>query len=188
MRSYDSIPEGSEPLGNPLEGVKFTLDGEEFRCEGQPDLLDQSELALLASSATDIRRPEAQAAIAAFLQMAFGPREYARFRMHTKQAGTRAEVILAIMAGINEELEGFLVEATGRPTMPSSPSLPGGAERAGQLQKVISLGTGEVTLLPPGGKATAGRSGTPRKARSARPAASGRGASSKPGDGSSKAG
>jgi len=188
MRSYTSNPEGTEPMGNPLAGVSFTLDGEEFTCEGQPDLLDMSELALLAAQATDIRRPEAQASIAAFLQMAFGPREYARFRMHTRSNRTQPEVILQIMAGINEELEGFLVASTGRPTVQPSPSLPGDAERAAQLQRAISLGTGEVTILAPGGTGTGGSSGTRRKAPSARSGGSGNAGSSKPRAGSSKAG
>jgi len=179
MRSYISVPDDSEPMVNPLAGVSFTLDGEVFSCNGEPDLLDQSELALLAASATDIRRPEAQAAIAAFLQMAFGPQEYARFKWHTREHRTRPEVIMSIMAGINEELEAFMVDATDRPTVPPSPSSHGGAERAEQLRKVISLGTGDVTVLPADGKTTGGRGGTRRKAPSGRPAGSGRAASSK---------
>ena len=181
MRSYVSVPDDSEPMANPLAGLTFELDGEVFRCDGEPDLLDQSELALLAASATDIRRPEAQAAIAAFLQMALGPQEYSRFKMHTKSSHTRPEVIMAIMAGINEELEAVIVEGTGRPTVPLSPSLAGDAERAGQLRKVISLGTGDVTVVGEDGQPTVrpGRSGTPRKARSGSTAGRTRAASSR---------
>jgi len=177
MRAYVSVPDDSEPMVNPLAGVSFTLDGEEFHCNGEPDLLDQSELALLAASATDITRPEAQAAIAAFLQMAFGHAEYAHFKRHTKEHHTRPEVIMDIMAGINEQLEEFVVAASGRPTVPLSPSLPGDAERAAQLSKAIASGAGDITVLnlgQPGGQPKAAR-----KAPSARGGARGSGASAR---------
>jgi hypothetical protein len=166
VREFHSDDPGGVEYANPLEGVTFTLDGMEFKCEGEPDLLDTSELALLASQATDMRTPEAQASIAAFLQMAFGPQVYRQFRMHTKEHKTPPEVILAVIDMINEELEDQVVTQTGRPTGLPSPSSPGGPGKEDRIANLTSLGTGDVTVIRPGkskGKSKGGGQDAPSR-------------------------
>jgi len=155
VRAYTSArPEGAPTDPNPLAGVTFQLDDVVFRCDGEPDLLDQSELALLAAQATDARSPEAQAAVAAFLQMALGEAQYRQFRMHTKGHHTPADVIMDIIAGINEELEDWMAGATSRPTGQPSRSSPGGSAQDDRVSKVISLGRGTVDLVAPAPEGT----------------------------------
>ena len=152
-RQYSSARPGTQPQPNPLAGVTFTLDGVTFSCAGGLRMLDVSELAETAAAGLDSRDPAAVAAITQFLRLALGDAEYRRFRAHTREHGTPDEVILDIIAGLNEELGAGVEAATGRPTVPqpgSSPGLPDPDER---VSKVVSLGTGDVRVMPAGPKA-----------------------------------
>src|SRR5258707_8597927 len=140
-------PGDYEPDPNPLEGIEFPLDGERFRCLGQLDMLDKSELALLAMSTTDTRSPQGVAMISQFLQLAFGSQEYLRFKWHVRSEKTPEETVVAILKGISEAV-GVTIEAeTARPTRPRSSSSPGPSATDGQVARVISLAGGEVTVV-----------------------------------------
>lgn len=148
MREFTSTPvAGQTDDPNPLEGLQFSIDGVVFRCEGRPRMLDESELALLAVQATDIRTPQARAAIAAFLQMALGAVQYNRLRSHYHDHETPDDVLLEIMDLINSHLSVATEELTGRPTRPPLPSSAGQPDQGGRIAKVISLGTGEVRVV-----------------------------------------
>jgi hypothetical protein len=155
------------PDENPLQDVAFVLDGVRFECLGQPRMLHQSELALMAINAADVRTPEAQATSSAFLRMALGAVEYGRFRNHYDTHDTPDEVLLAIMALINDALADKIEALTGRPTVPPSPSLDGPSETDKRIAKVISLSTGDVTVVgeePVKPKAARRKSGSSAKA------------------------
>jgi hypothetical protein len=149
VREFSSAPpEGAEPpKRNPLEGIEFTLDKVAFKCNGRLDLLDISELSMLAVSGTDVRSPQGLAMIAQFLQIAFGPLEYMRFRMHVREHDTHEDTVFQIVQEISEAIGIFTEGETGRPTGPPSSSSPGEPDRAEQISRVISLGTGDVTLV-----------------------------------------
>jgi hypothetical protein len=147
-------PDDYEENLNPLDGIGFTLDGERFECKGELDLLDKSELTMLAMSSLDTRSPEAVAMISQFLRLAFGPQEYLRFRAHVRSHRTPDDTQLAILAGISEVISEALQDATGRPTRPRSSSSAGPSETDDRVSRVISLGTGDVQIVdldpPPG--------------------------------------
>lgn len=148
-RTFTSDKTDAEPLGNPLEGVMFTLDDVIFACEGRIDLLDLSELSMLAVSSTDVRSPEGIAMLSQFLRLAFGPVEYMRLKAHAREYETPPDVLFQIVAEINAAIEGFTEQMTGRPTGPPSSSSPGQPTRADQISQAISLATGEVTFVAP---------------------------------------
>lgn len=158
MRAYESssaaaaAEEEEAALGVVLPAIKFTLDGEEFRCltEMTGDaLLEWSELGVAASDDTPANSPEAAGYFARFLHATFGPAEYARLRRHIRAHGTPPRVVMQIIAGIQEEITGAVEDLTGRPTVPSSPSSPGGGDPVGERARVVSLARGEVTFVDP---------------------------------------
>jgi hypothetical protein len=144
-----------------LPAIRFTLDGEEFSClteMGGDALLEWSELARAAEDGMSVSGAEGSAATARFLRAAFGAEEYARLRAHIRAYGTPPSVVMAIIGGVQEEMDEVVQAATGRPTVPPSPSSPGDEDQAERQHRVISLAAGDVTLAPPpGGKAKAGK-------------------------------
>jgi hypothetical protein len=141
---------------NPLAGAEpFRLDGEEFRLDGEVSILELSDLARRVGGVTDPENasPEAQASMVGSMSesllMAMGPAEYDRFRAHCRKHRTPDEVIIAIMQEINESVQSAAEAAAGRPTMPSSRSSTGSAETGDRTQRVISLQTGDVRVIPP---------------------------------------
>lgn len=158
---------GEKPEPNPLEGVSFTLDGETFKCEGKLDLLDKSELAALAIAGQDITSPHGTAMLSQFLSMAFGGREYIRFKMHTRLHDTPDEILFEILQGITEEIGIFTEAQTGRPFVPPSSSSATQPEPGERISRLISLQTGDVQIVdppPPAQKPGAGK-GTARTPR-----------------------
>jgi hypothetical protein len=179
MREYlsDQLPEGAEeapPVA--LPAIKFTLDGEEFRCVTQMDadaLLEWSELGRDAADGAPITSPDYAAFFSRFLRAVFGADEYQRLRRHIRANGTRPEVLLAIIGDLQLEMAGVVEDATARPTAPPPPSSPGDAAPAAQRARVISLAQGTVEFADappagqrPGGKRAAGSKGQ-RAGRSA---------------------
>lgn len=146
MKQFSSAkPEGATPRVSPLEGIKFELDGTEFRCQGRVKVLDQSELALLAAQGGDMRTAQAQAASAAYLQVAMGLPEYYRFKAHVDEYDTDDETVLEIMSYITSVVQERLETMTGRPTMPPSSSSPGQPVTADRISLLRSLG-GQVEV------------------------------------------
>ncbi len=141
------------PVPNPLEGVEFTLDGQVYTCEGKIDLLDVSELSMLAVQNTEVRSPQGLAMISQFLRMAFGPTEYMRLKAHIREYDTSPEVLFQIVQELNLAIEAYTEELTDRPTGPRSSSSGGPAARAEEISRVVSLGTGDVTFTNPDGTA-----------------------------------
>jgi len=142
-------PEGYEPEPNPLEGIEFTLDGERFECKGELDLLDKSELALLALSSQDIRSPQGVAMISQFLQLAFGSQEYMRFKWHVRNNKTPEETQVEILTRVSEAVGIFMEAETGHPTGPRSSSSRGPSATDERVSRVISLAGGDVTVIDP---------------------------------------
>jgi hypothetical protein len=140
---------GYRPPPNPLAGLTFGLDGETFRCQGELDLLDQGELAMLSMSPMDTRDAAGLAMMVQFLQLAFGYEEYTRFHMHVRARKTPPETQLEILSGISEAVGLWTREETGRPTMRPSSSSPGPRETDERVARVISLQTGEVQVIDP---------------------------------------
>ena len=140
-------PPGYQPDPNPLEGIEFTLDGERFECKGELDFLDKGELALLATSSLDINSPQAPAMMSQFLQLAFGPQEYLRFKWHVRRSKTPEDTQVEILTRISEAVGIWAEQETGRPTRPRSSSSRGPSAKDGQVARVISLAGGEVTVV-----------------------------------------
>jgi hypothetical protein len=141
---------------NPLDGLEpFRLDGELFHLNGEVSLLRLSDLARRVSAVTDpeTAAPEVQAAMVGSMSetllMAMGPAEYDRFLAHTDKNHTPDEVIIGILQDVNEAVQAATEAAAGRPTMPSSSSSTGSAAMDERTQRVISLQTGDVRLVPP---------------------------------------
>jgi hypothetical protein len=155
MRDYTSVP--AEGERNPLEGLSFTLDGQTFRCEGNLSVLEVAELARVAASDSEMGEAAKLGLIAEQFRAAFGPAEYARFRQHCqgvpgKREPTPNSVLLTILGDLNAEIQAAVEEAAGRPTQQPSPSGTGEPDRAEQISRVISLQTGDVTVVPLSGK------------------------------------
>lgn len=175
MREYqsDRLPDGAEEgAGQPLQlpAIKFTLDGEEFRCVDQMDadaLLEWSELGRDAAEGTPITSPDYAAFFSRFLRASFGQEEYQRLRRHLRAHGTRPEVLMSIIQGIQEEMAGVVEDATARPTVPPSPSSPGDGDPAAQRARVISLAQGTVEWADPPAPRQGGKGKAPAKRRSA---------------------
>jgi len=134
--------------GNPLAGQSIRLDGETFRFEGGPSILELAELAYQAAISPDVRGMVDIAANTAVLRSALGPAEYARFRAHCAGRQTPDEVILNIIGYVNDLVEQAQQGMTGRPTVPSAGSSPGQADRDDRVSRVVSASRGEVTTIP----------------------------------------
>jgi hypothetical protein len=78
---------------------------------------------------------------------ALGEAEYARFVDHFIAHGADDDVIMAIVADINDQVHAKIEAATGRPTVPSSGSSNGEPDPAGQPARIIKLGTRGVSPL-----------------------------------------
>jgi hypothetical protein len=152
-------PDDYEPMPNPLAGIQFTLDGDIFRCLGKLDLLDRSELSMLAMSSMDVRSPQAVGLVAQFLQLAFGPSEYLRFKAHIRANDTPDDTTLAILGAISELVSSDVEAETGRPTGPRSRSSAGQPAREERVSRVISLQGGTVEVVPDSDSRIAGGTG-----------------------------
>jgi hypothetical protein len=158
-RAFSSaIPEDSTPPPNPLEGVTFTLDEVEFRCEGHMAFLDMSDMArrmaeLPTTDLDDLRKLDPMAAaqvmgsMSSSLLMALGQAEYRRFKQHCHDHHTPDDAIAEVMAFINEAIEESVAEHAGRPTSKPQPSSSGPAETGGRTSRIISLQRGDVTVI-----------------------------------------
>lgn len=136
---------------NPLEGVEpFEVDDQEFRCEGELSVLEISDLARRVTSSDD--SPESQASLVASmsetLRMAMGDAEYQRFRAHVAQHHTPDRVVIDIMQAINEEIQEAVEKIAERPTGKPQPSSGGPAATGERMSRIISLQSGDVTVLP----------------------------------------
>lgn len=134
---------------NPLAGITFTLDRVTFECLGEMDLLDKSELSMLAMSSMDVRSPSAVGIVAQFLQLAFGPAEYLRFKSHVRAMKTPDDAVLKILASISDLVTADVQEVTGRPTGPRSRSSAGRSATDERVSRVISLQGGDVQIVDP---------------------------------------
>jgi hypothetical protein len=142
-------PPGYRPPPNPLAGLKFDLDGETFRCQGELDLLDQGELAMLSMSRMDTADAAGLALVSQFLQLAFGYDEYTRFHHHVRSRRTPVDTQLEILYGISEAVGLWTQEQTGRPTRPRTSFSGGPQEKDERVARVISIQTGEVEVIDP---------------------------------------
>jgi hypothetical protein len=148
----------TKPAANPLAGVTFTLDKEEFRCEGRMSFLDSSDLArrvsdLPTTDLDDLRKLDPQQAatvigsMSSTLLMALGEAEYRRFREHCRKHATPDDTLVEVLQFINSALTDGVEEESGRPTGPPSPSSSGDAGTEPRMSRIISLQTGDVTIL-----------------------------------------
>jgi hypothetical protein len=171
MRSYESGPQQGQAedaaASLTLPEITFTLDGVKFTCVREMDgdaLLEWSELGIAASDDVAADSPEGAAYIARFLRVSFGASEYQRFRRHIRSHKTPVDVVLKVVAGIQEEMAGAVEDATGRPTVPPSSSSPGDAGPGGQRARVVSLSRGEVQWVdPPAPADHLAKGGKPRR-------------------------
>lgn len=146
MREYTSKP--APPAESALAGVGFTLDGQRFACEGHLSVLEISELAAAAAEGADTSTPEGVGLIANFLKLAFGPAEYTRFRRHCRDHRTSDETLIEIVSGIQEEVMGAVEAQTGRPTASQPASSAGLPQTGDRMSRIVSLQTGDVTVVP----------------------------------------
>jgi hypothetical protein len=146
----ERTPDMEPDRPNPLAGEYVELDGIRFNCEGRIDLLDVSELSALAVMGTDTRSPQGLAMLAQYLQLAFGPAEYLRLKMHCREYNTPHEVIFGIVAEITGAVETWAERETGRPTERPPSYSDGQPDRAEQISRVVSLAGGSVTPVGPG--------------------------------------
>lgn len=153
-RSYSSAAarEQAADEANPLEGVYFELDGQRFECQGKVNILDTSEMAAAADAALDTRDPEGMAIISRFLKAAFGPQEYRRIRAHFHAHDTPDELMLDIIGGIVEDVEGNVAALTARPTRSLSGSARGRQARGGRTSRISALQQGDVHLISSDGE------------------------------------
>jgi len=136
------------PSENLLEGVAIRLDGVVFKCLGQMNVLDMSELAAAAITPGLADAAEA-AGIYQTLALAFGEEEFARLQAHRREHKTPSETIMGILQYVNEVVQANAERITQRPTRPSSSS-PGGPEGKEDLPaRSISLSKQTVTDVDP---------------------------------------
>jgi hypothetical protein len=160
----ERTPDMEPDRPNPLAGAEIELDGAVFRCEGRIDLLDVSELSVLAVMGTDTRSPQGLAMLAQYLQLAFGPSEYLRLKMHCREYDTPHEVIFGIVEEITAAVQEWTEQQAGRPTMRPSSSSDGPPERDAEISRVVSLAGGSVTQVGPGWKPPADPDGQAARA------------------------
>lgn len=149
MREFTSPAPPGQETGNPLEGIKFTLDGVEFQCHGRMSVL---ETALLASAVTEDswagNGTGGMAAVADFLRVAFGDEEFHRFRVHARTHNTSDHTILEIMDSIRMEVEGNSEALTDRPTPSQSGSSLGPLGLDERTSLLARLPDGDTVLIP----------------------------------------
>jgi hypothetical protein len=156
VREFTSeLAPGAVPEENPLAGIKFNLDGKVFECKGSMNLLEGSILAAAASrdEGSGVSDAESMAAVADYLRVAFGDQEFHRFRVHLRVHQTPGEVLLEIMDEIRLQTEANVARIAERPTVPPPASSPGRGGRDGHIARVISLQSGDVTVLSDGAPA-----------------------------------
>lgn len=134
------------------EQPTFELDGVTFTCEGGITTLDMAEMANAATQGLDTDDVRAIAMFAEFFSQTLGPKEYARFRQHTREHRTDPDVFVDILQGIAEDF-------FGRPTEEPSSSQDG-PSTTGPTSKVVSLQRGSIYLGQPGDRAAAAVSST----------------------------
>lgn len=149
MRDFTSTrpAEGPEPEDHPLEGVQFTLDGKVFTCHPQRDA-SSFHLSILAQEA---RRGDASAEMAAMAESylaILGQDEFDAFASHIEKHNTPDEVVGDILNWLHDEAERRVEEATARPTGEPSGSSRGPQEKAERTSRIISLGKGDVRVVP----------------------------------------
>jgi hypothetical protein len=151
MREFTSAAPQGEEEANPLEGVKFKLDGEVFECLGRASILESSILASAAvADAGEGYSAEAIGAVADFLRMSFGDAEFHRFRAWNRTHGTSDATLLEIMNEIRRAVEENAAEEAERPTTSPSGSSNGQTDPAERTSRIIGLQHGDVTVLPGG--------------------------------------
>jgi len=138
VRDYTSAPAEGET--SPLAGLSFRLDGVEFSCQGDLSILEVAELARVSVSGGDMEEAAKLGLIAEQFRAAFD---------------TANSVLLTILADINTEVQNAVERAAGRPTMPPSPSGTGAPDPDDRTSRIISMQTGDVTVIPLAGKADA---------------------------------
>jgi hypothetical protein len=158
-RSFTSaMPADAEPAVNPLEGVTFTLDKVEFKCEGHMAFLDMSDMARrmadLPSTDLDelrkldpIQAAQVMGSMSASLLMALGDAEYRRFKAHCHDHHTPDDKVAEVMAFINEAIEESVEQHAERPTPQPQPSSSGPAATGERTSRIISLQRGDVTVI-----------------------------------------
>lgn len=149
----------ASPSVNPLEGVTFDVDGEEFACEGRMSYLETSDMArrisdLPTTDLDDLRAVDpAQAAsvigaMSQTLLLALGEAEYARFRKFCRDHATPDELVVQVLQFINGAVQDAVEEETGRPTGSSPRSPNGRAETAALTSPPGSPPDGEPSTPP----------------------------------------
>jgi hypothetical protein len=134
-----------------LTSFTFDLDEVEFTCRLRTDadaVLEWSEFASAALDNVDSESPEGVALIAKLLRLALPNGEYRRFRSHMRSHHTEPEVLMQVLQYINEKLEAAVSARTARPTRRPSPSSRGDSAQDARVRKVISLGSGDVAVMP----------------------------------------
>lgn len=167
MKEFSSeLAEDAEPEFNPLEGIKFGLDGEVFECFGSISLLEDSELADMAAAAVAAESHRGRARLARSLRLALGDEEYVRFFDHcAAPPRTPDGVVLAIMQEINSRAQDNIEQAAARPTEPSPPSSGGPEVTEDRTARVMKLGGDVVSAVPEPQVQTAAPAQTPAARR-----------------------
>jgi hypothetical protein len=144
------VPEFTSPAqttaDNPLEGLKFKLDGVQFECKGELSMLELSELAY-KSIADGTSDAATTGSVYKTLSEAFGPEEYVRFKEHHRKYKTSDETIIGIIQWLNEAVQANVEMIAGRPTGRSSSSSGGPEGPAGQPVRSISADRSKVITL-----------------------------------------
>jgi hypothetical protein len=148
------------PKTNPLAGVVVELDGVEFPCEGRMSFLDTSDMArrvaeLPTTDFDDLSKLNPQqaasviASMASTLHLALGPVQYTRFRDHCRTHNTPDDVVVSVMQYLNSSVQESVEDDAERPTGSPPPSSNGEPDPGARMSRIISLQTGDVTVLPP---------------------------------------
>lgn len=156
MRSFSSqaAPGAEKPTvitAPELASFSFELDEVGFTCAMRTDadaVVEWSEFAAAALDDVDSESPEGVALVSKLLRLAMPNGEYRRFRSHMRREQTPPDVLMEVLQYINEQMEAAVSARTARPTGQPSPSSRGGAGQGGRVQKVISLGKGDVQVVP----------------------------------------
>lgn len=142
------------PAEQPPVEFGFKLDKAEFHCALRTDadsLIEWSEFASAAlDSDLDADSIEGVALTSKLLKLAMPNGEYRRFRAHLRVHKTQPDVLIRVLQYINEEMRGAVARRTERPTVQPSPSSGGEPAEGTRTAKLISLGKGDVQVVPEG--------------------------------------
>lgn len=114
----------------------FTLDGVEFKGDGDLSVMDVSEFARLATEGVDSQSPEGVAIISTIFMTVLGKNTYQQFRRHCRDHKVDDETVLEI-------LRDLFTDASGRPTSRPSDSSDG-PPAAPATATVVSFSRGTV--------------------------------------------